>query len=61
MGGASPPHEPLDCSVTSEDVSCDLLLDPTPISESIILKKIHNIHILVCTRTHSGKSRTKKY
>ena len=33
VGGASPPHVSHDCSVTSEDASCDLLLEPTPIPE----------------------------
>lgn len=33
VGGANPPHVSHDCSVTSEDESRDLLLEPTPSSE----------------------------
>ena len=35
VGGARPPHVSHDCRVTSEDWSCDLPLDPPPISEPI--------------------------
>ena len=44
VGGASPPHVSHDCSVTSEDESCDLPLEPPPISEPVYTKDCIILH-----------------